>query len=296
MMIYKYSQLHGKMNYEETKRNLECKSKGQKFHLGQLKLLISEILFLTKTYGKGKKVLYAGAAAGYHIYKLAELFPELTFDLWDPAKFDIPDHARITIYNKPFTNDVARGYTNQGGNILFISDIRSFDIGRNRKDLIKIDRIVEDDNEKQKEWVRIINPVYAFLKFRPGYNPGKTEYLGGTIYLQAYSPLSAETRLYTNNYRDLVTYDNEEFDEKMAYFNCKIRPNAKTVRWGDIMNKYLISDVWDNDYALHVLSYYLDKVRGSQSNDATAQLFQQIIDFFNIRYKDKYNVVYGQIY
>lgn len=49
--------------------------------LGQLKLLITEIMFLVKVSKHGDKVVYVGAAEGYHSGYLADMFPDLHFDL-----------------------------------------------------------------------------------------------------------------------------------------------------------------------------------------------------------------------
>ena len=147
-MIYKYSQLEDRITYEKSKK-MNCHNSTR--HLGQLKLLLTEIMFLSKTWKHGKKVLYVGAAHGYHIYYLAKMFPMLTFDLWDPGKFDIEEHPNIKIFNKFFTNDIAKSYKAQGNNILFISDIRNLEIASNRNDIKNLDKIIERDNRNQIE-------------------------------------------------------------------------------------------------------------------------------------------------
>ena len=55
-------------------------------HLGQLKLLLSEVEFLTPFYGKQMRVVYAGAAPGVHVPILAEMFSTMHFVLVDPAQ------------------------------------------------------------------------------------------------------------------------------------------------------------------------------------------------------------------
>ena len=286
MFIYKYSQLEKKIPYDQILKN-ECNHTKQ-YHLGQLKLLISEIMFLTKKSKHVNKVVYVGAAEGYHIAKLADMFPNLTFDLWDPGRFTVESRKNINIFNKFFTNKEAITYKNQ--DILFISDIRTLDIAKFRKEkrIDKIDQLIENDNDMQLKWIQIINPKYAFLKFRPPYKPGKTKYLRGTIYLQCYSPMSTETRLMTNNYIDLTEYDNIEFDEKMAYFNCFMRNNMVDAKCNHIMEKYNIKKIWDNIYAFYVLSLYLDKLHNIKLDDEVAKLFNEIVAFLGNRYPNKY--------
>jgi len=293
-MIYKYSQLKKRMTYNDMEKH-NCKETS--YHLGQLKLLMSEIMFLSKTFNPGNKVLYIGAAEGYHIYQLAVMFPMLTFDLWDPGRFGIEEHKNIKKFNYFFTNKTAETYKNQGGNILLMSDIRNLEIANVRHHSEeKLDDIILEDNKKQLSWVRIIRPRYAFLKFRLGYLPGQTEYLTGKIYLQPYSPLSTETRLFTKNYDDIISYDNIEFDEKMAYFNCFIRlkNNINDTRWNDIMKKYKIKNIWDNSLTLYIINHYLDKVKNIKSDEETVKLFNEIINFMKKKYKQKYDVVYDK--
>lgn len=294
MFIYKYSQLNKKISYNETKQ-INCGGI-KEYHIGQLKLLISEIMFLTKKSKPFNKVLYVGAAEGYHIAKLADMFPNLIFDLWDPGKFCVDERNNINIFNNFFTNANAASYKNQGNNILFISDIRTLDIAKftKEKNEDKIDQLIEDDNNKQLKWIQIIKPIYAFLKFRPPYRPGMTKYLNGTIYLQCYSPSSTETRLLTNNYNDLIEYNNTDFDEKLAYFNCFIRNDKNLIKWKLVMEKYNIKNIWDNNYAFYVLYYYLDKMGYSKSDDDIAKLFNEIIKFLQIKYPKKYDYLFHQ--
>ncbi len=64
-------------------------------HCGQLKLLLSEIEYLTriakqlKYNDKQVVVVYAGAGPGHHINMLAEMFPDFKFLLVDPTPFDL---------------------------------------------------------------------------------------------------------------------------------------------------------------------------------------------------------------
>lgn len=178
-------------------------------------------------------------------------------------------------------------------NILFMSDIRNLQIKKYDSDLVNYDYIIDDDNTKQYKWVKIIKPKAAFLKFRPPYSPGKTKYFNGKIYLQAYSPLSTETRLLVFNYDKETEYDNTEFDEKLNHFNCIIRQN-KNIKseWKNIMEKNKIKYNWDNIYAFYVISYYLDKIKNIKNENETLKLFNNIIKYLKLKYGKKYDVIY----
>lgn len=288
--VYRYDHIHGKLGYEKSLK--DCKSlKG--WHLGQLKLFIAELFFLCKKYKPGSKVLYIGAASGYHIEKLARLLPELSFDLWDPRQFDIKEQKNIKIFNEMFTEESASKYIGQGDNILFMSDIRCLDIGGVKDNIPEMDIIVNEDNEKQRIWVNIIKPRYAFLKFRTPYGKGLTSYMTGRIYLQAYSPQSTETRLLTNNYTKMVQYDNIEFEEKLAFFNCYVRTEKNLSRWKKIMKINNISNNWDNNLALYVIELYLKKIKKDASDQKVAALFLDIIKYHAVPNIKKYNIVYN---
>lgn len=299
---YKMEHLSKRMDYTESK--VHCKNvKLKKIKFGQLKLLISEILFLTKTSKGGEVVVYAGSAPGNHIYMLAILFPTLKFELWDARKHEVEDHPNIQTNIGLFTKTLAEKYRNRreaGEKILFISDIRNLDIGRVRKiknfkekfdeDL----RIISTDMQMQMEWCQIINPEWAFLKFRLPYKEGKTEYLTGKIYLQPYSPISTETRLLTNDYTTTKIYDNQKNDELMAYFNCNIRFRPLSDhKWDNIMDNNGIKKLWDNYIAFYILLYYLEKKHGTTPSDQqVADLFEQIIDYHRKIYGSQYDYIY----
>ena len=61
-------------------------------HIGQRKLLLSEVQFLTHIYESKNDVcycIYAGSAPGHKTHLLAKLFPKIKFILIDPNKFDL---------------------------------------------------------------------------------------------------------------------------------------------------------------------------------------------------------------
>ena len=56
-------------------------------HIGQRKLFLNELQFLTKV--DTKYCVYAGSAPGYKTYYLSSLFPDIKLILIDPNKFDL---------------------------------------------------------------------------------------------------------------------------------------------------------------------------------------------------------------
>jgi hypothetical protein len=298
--IYKYSQLQNNQVISYKKSMSVCsKTKIMKLHLGQLKLFFMELLFLTKYAKKGYTILYVGAADGYHITKLAEIFNECTFDLWDPRKFDVRNLPNINIFEKFFTDDEALNYINTKEKILFMCDMRNMSIGyaKNTNDMYYMDKITDDDMHLQLKWCQLINPECAFLKFRLPYEMPKASYLRGTIILQPYTKISTECRLITSDYINMETYDTTIFNEKIAYHNAYNRclPKMNNVdysEWTQIINKYNLYNCWDTILALRITYNYLKECKSIESKEKTGDLFMEIIMFHVEKYGKKYVVLF----
>lgn len=294
MFVYKYSQIPNDDRITYRKSLELCRSR-PKFHFGQLKLFFTELMFLSKHSQPLDTILYIGAAPGYHINKLAELFPNLNFDLWDPRDFEIDPKPNVKLYQEFFTDTSASSYSKQGGRILLMCDLRTITIGKLKKtkNIEEMDELVDEDMKMQRRWCQIINPYYAYLKFRLPYEIPKTKYLGGTIYLQPYTKISTETRLMTSNYTDNILYDNDEFQEKMAYHNACDRCNsAKYLKWEKIMDKYNLVNNWDNALALYITHFFLKNVRKIYDKEAAGKLFMDILEYHIKKYGKKYDAIF----
>jgi len=196
-------------------------------HWGQRKLYLSELEFIIDHYklfddDSQKIIVYAGAAPGSHIPHLADLFPDIQFNLYDPNPFRHYKRSNIADYNEYFTDEVAKQYEDVD-NVMFISDIRTADPTKLSPE--EVEEYVQRDQQMQWDWYKIINPIKAMFKFRCPYTPGKYKYMSGKIYLQVWSPLSSsETRLVPDK-KKVKTYDNETYEDQMFYFNTQVRPS-----------------------------------------------------------------------
>ena len=203
-------------------------------HFGQRKLLLSEIEFLTLMYSKfnlknEKKVilLYVGAAPGYHIPILINMFPNLHCHLFDPANFAINNQKNIKIFQEFFTDKHINKYYKkaQKNPILFVSDIRDPFYDNTKSDQL------QNDMRLQKEWVLGIKPLGAMFKFRLLFDDNQTEYIYGDSYLPVWGPLTTtETRLIcdkegSNNWSKFKMYSNRDHEQRMMYFNNCYRMN-----------------------------------------------------------------------
>lgn len=158
-------------------------------HIGQRKLFCNELKFICEhvTTNRGKKlyIIYAGAAPGHHIGYLSDLINgddfDITFILVDPAPFSvfgktpviITERTLDTVLKKPneklfvingyFTNSLAKAVAKLFPGSYFISDIRTNvyedESGPNTLDILW-------NLAQQYNWLRLISPNYAMLKFR----------------------------------------------------------------------------------------------------------------------------------
>lgn len=260
-------------------------------HQGQRKLLLTEILFLTKYGHLNNVIVYIGAAGGHHIPYLAELFPNHIFNLYDPSKFAIKPTDRIRIYNQLFLEQDAKKYTNQ--NVLFISDIRVYGEPQlNEKgNMIRPDSVL-DDMELQKKCVQIINPIASMLKFRlPWCSAAQKSkycpYLKGIIYIQPFAPIhSTETRLIVlkkDNYKT-INYNSIKYEEQLRRHNIITRiwqwfPHKVDTQTTTLDHCYdcraeieILSNFLKHHYKNKISTLLLNKYVGQMSNTISRKL------------------------
>lgn len=279
-------------------------------HWGQRKLLLSEIEFFTLYWNRNEipnpLCVYAGAAPGTHISLLSLLFPEFKFHLYDPRNFNIQPNDKISIFNEYFTNEVALRYAGRN-DVFFVSDIRTssqFDlqkeffieyginefneygdpigdediITRARTDAqVKNEDQIWGDHLMQQEWVVLMNPEHAYLKFRLPYALGGInrilEYLNGVVYWQMWQPAtSTETRLKpirgVNGQYEVTQWSILDYEEYCFYHNIVTREkniylNPFTEDLRPIDSPELLND-YDSTAEAFILKMYYEK-RGSKN-------------------------------
>lgn len=231
-------------------------------HWGNLKLFTFLLqflnLYLTTTSQNFKNYCcYVGASPGISIALASKLYPEVEFHLYDPfggeenkphEKFDdeLKKSNKIVLYNREFTmedadiwrrvreGEIAPDGTTPDEGIIqcvyFVSDIRRRDFlsakeaEKSEAEKNKRMKMVEEDMLLQQEWVKIINPNKAVLKFKPFVESGKMEYLNGDIYRQAFEKeKSYETRLIVRDNHTSRKWDIDEYTELLDYHNYVIR-------------------------------------------------------------------------
>jgi hypothetical protein len=197
-------------------------------HWGQLKLLVSEIEFLTPYYDCDYLVIYAGASPGVHIPVLADMFPTMSFVLIDPQPSMIVNgqYPNIQVMQEMMTDQLAGEFALHPWHdkLLFISDVRIAPSVRHESDQAHQERIQKDMVAQQK-WLEILQPVSSILKFRLPWDGVNTSYLDGKIFFPVYGKeVTHEARLCVPKGANVVTYDNKQYEGQMAYFNQGFRP------------------------------------------------------------------------
>ncbi len=259
---------------DQPKKDWNPREKLTNTHIGQLKLLSTELAFLLdfqekkRKYGDDETVLvYAGAAPGQHLKAIRYLFPRLQTHLYDPAPFVIHNSSTVHIHNDFFTDETAEEWSNDDG-VLFISDVRSRTSGLDRT---SFEDEVHHNMMMQKRWVEIMKPESFSLKFRIPYTViegGLTyDYLGGTLIYQPYSKAdSMEMRLigHYNNDDGTIPYDSVSLEKILFYHNSCVRADKHryvNILTGDKRDYPKSSGYfrdYDSSYYLYTVSRYLE--------------------------------------
>lgn len=226
-----------------------------------LKLLTNEIIFICKyvEYNKDKKIkiIYMGAAPGFHLTKLLPMFDFIYFDLYDPEplhtelqKYIMLNNDKITYFNEKFTTETCSRYENSDFEIYLITDhrdvkyntdpifqpIEGVDINLTKHNYqMEKEQSYINDMELQMQICKILKPKCSNLRFRPPHfydteyykspKPAIFSYFSGTIWLLIYNELKGtEGRLVVNNYEeDNFSWNYESYQFRLNYFNTVIR-------------------------------------------------------------------------
>jgi cap2 methyltransferase len=296
-MIYKYSQLTKRINYNESMKIFN--NKEYIYHIGQLKLMMTDMFFISKYYKENLICVVIGAADGGHFIKLAKLFPKVIFHLYDPQDFKVKPSNQIHIFQQFFTDKETEKYSKINNNVIIISDIRNrpskIKINKKTKIWTNLETNVDIDMQNQKNWVDIIKPIAACLKFRLPYNKDKYKYYDAEVYLQQFGPFSTEGRIIVENTNKLKIYDCKEYDEKLAYFNMTYRDTRKVyLKYKKQLTKYNLKSLYDTIVSCDILRYYYKQIGQEETIDKAIKLFNEIVLFLqtlysNINYKKLYN-------
>ena len=266
----------------------------------QKSMLIVESLFIIKclkelalTNNTRINLLYIGGSPGDHINNLAEMFPMITFHVYDSLEMPkIVEKDNLIKYQENF--EVKRMSKSITGTILMISDIRNKNYDANPRtdeEIVNGATMIIEDMEMQKKWFHEIKPAFALLRFRPLLhneakliNQSSFSYLTGIHYLLPYSKSktnstmlmvqrdATEALYFHNDVLNRIKYHNISIRNNCIYLNPYSRifealVNLDEVRKLDIKvdlgyEHYIMNYGWDCRYAYFVFYIYLKEIRG----------------------------------
>lgn len=249
----------------------------EQYKSGQLKLLINNIQCLCQFWDRelvpDLTVVYVGAADGYQFNLCVELFPSVTWHLYDAPHREIKvrNSRQVFKYQNLFTDKDAEFWSKKDG-IFFFSDIRSKSYEKTKK--YDLEDAIRADMRIQRKWVETIRPYRACLKMRLPYVVDYKNadliynYLDGNILLQPHIGWSSsETRLIPLPVQDDGTYvekayDTSLYENQMFYHNTMVRRSKK----------YMVNDEemeWDQAAILQVLDNYLKSFPSNKYKNST---------------------------
>ncbi len=211
-------------------------------HWGQRKLALTTLaminLFWNPEQIQKLTIVYAGSAPGTNLKFVMEMYPQIEWYLYDPHPVgfnkEIKAKHNVHIFEGDtgwFTDQIAEEWKDRD-DIFFISDVRTDDITETG---------IWNNMKMQENWVKIIKPVVAMLKFRLPYSnlkfsneidytKGYAPYLAGIVMKQPWAGrTSTETRLLIprssmiNGVYPIHNWNIKVYEDKMFHLNSVIR-------------------------------------------------------------------------
>lgn len=248
-VIYNVDDILYSLTYSENK--LKEKNYGFKMK-GQLKLLLSEIRFLTEEVEiqnlkeKHFTFLYIGSGKGYHIPLLISLYEKYNIDwvFFDPIghceklhEYKHLSKKKIIIRDELFSEQGINEFKDVE-NLLFVSDIRSTE--SNKTGNVSTEPTTENllfDYGLQNKIIKELSPMFSLLKFRM---PFPDDWREGDSFekpigkecLQAFTkPSSTEFRIFLNSVIAFEKIEKKDelnkYEEKFSWYNRIYRPEKE---------------------------------------------------------------------
>ena len=276
---------HGPKDYKDTK------------FIGQAKLLFCEIQFLSNYLPMQARervcIVYAGAGDGAHLPALVNMFAFAEFHLYDPRGFDkgLADFAKspnvkVRLYGDYFTDETANY-------IFFISDIRHLTHATKKRDgtpnvlspqqSSQNDADILNNMRDQQRWVELMEPTQSMLKFRliyPKLDTETFEYLDGTLYRQAWGPLSTTECRLVPTLPLVKRLWNLKFHESVMYYHNMVTRSSHFYNPIDGSSEpcsKLLDTRYDSTLSTVILRNYLIKFGASASCTQVRGLFESIV-------------------
>ncbi|CAF1471857.1 unnamed protein product [Didymodactylos carnosus] len=234
-------------------------------HWGERKAMLTEIEFLTNYAKQGTfSVIYVGAAPGSHINFLSTLFPQLDFILIDTKEFVAKETEKIHICSENFTNELAKKYSRNGRDLLFICDVHTFGPHHD------LDDYMVQDMYDQMVWYSTLKPQASLLRFRI-LRAETYEYLKGDLILEPWaSRRNTECRLVVVKDAPKTDYNNRAIEAALAYFHDTTRTMFYEHDLNDSEAEGL-DHCYDCRAEIFILHRYLSKIQNISNGKALIQ-------------------------
>ena len=220
--------------------------------------LIEEVEFLTlcvKSHQEKFTLLVIGAAPGFDLMFLVELFPKMKLILFDPNPILIETpRKRVKVYQTLFTDEWAEKLKKKfGDSTVFMQCYTRIEPSKLHTNL-----------ELVRQWHSIILPERGAYEFTLPYASDETtEFVKGERYFPVWSKKAgADCRLITDqNTNETVGYENRRHEEQMMYFNTVVRPKRfRHMEEGEGMHgKQKKSMCYDELAEFTILQNYIQK-------------------------------------
>ena len=162
---------------------------------------------------------------------LSSLFPEHKFILIDEDKFLTQETNNVQIINQKFTKELCEQYAKDGKKYLLISSLSDEDklkYGQQDIPQKQIELNVEKQINEIMEWIKVLKPIKAMIKFRCPYptefDKPSIQMLDGDILIAPWGCHSrTEARLITSADKEMIEYNLKDYEEKLFYINDDVR-------------------------------------------------------------------------
>jgi len=207
------------------------------------KIISSEINFLNIFFEvpKDKKaiLLYIGPIVSKHIYKIAQLYPELEYHVYCGTS-DNKSTENLLIYDRDFSEQEIPFFQNPNFEVYVITNFTNPNIKSNyeiknsenpQKYQDEKETLIENDMLLQMNWMELLKPKVACLKFRlpKNYNISKSEfqYFKGLVYAQIFSGYkSTECKMVVRDFSIKSFWFIQKFNDQMNYYNNVVRETS----------------------------------------------------------------------
>lgn len=245
-----------------------------------LKMLCNDVDFLTQKMRAGDTAVYVGGSIGEYILILANMFPTTKFVMYDhnlsncirkvKEEGSMPPnlHHREEVFSEKVAAQLLLQDSLKSSKLLLMSDLRNItrNAWGNEGQVAVTDDNVVNDLHLQENWVQLLRPRSAQLKFKlPYHGPSQYSYLKGDVKVQLFGKHStSEVRLTVDAPADELQeyprflFDKQQHEDSMYHHNFVTR-----LQHTEAPNRIRIS--FDQNAAHHIFAQWKERALADAS-------------------------------